>query len=434
MKLGPRAAATLAVSAAGVALGVVANLVLARSLGTRGYGAYSWALVVVSGLAVAAAAGLDVLIIREAAVLNSRRAEPLLRGTWRTAQQMSLIAGAMLALATVVIALAAHDALPGGLLGPLLVGAPALPLIALGLLQQGLAQGLHRPLAGLLAWSVLRQVILLTAVLVALEAGSLAPAGAMVLALLATALTAAVGAFTLRRLLGRGAATPPPSGWTRQARPMALANVVTVFDAQLGLIALGVLNGPRSAGLFAAATQATVGFVLVRNAGFRPLAPLMAVMHDIGDSARLQALLTRATRWVAAITLAGAIALIAAAHPLLSLFGPGFGGAAHVLALLAIAHVVNAFVAFNGTVLNVAGYQSQTARAAATALLVHAGALSLLVPLVGVDGAGIAALVDVTVRNILCSHAVRAELGLTTAALAPPRWLQRKRVATRAQV
>jgi O-antigen/teichoic acid export membrane protein len=177
--------------------------------------------------------------------------------------------------------------------------------------------------------------------------------------------------------------------------------------------------------LFAAATQATVGFVLVRNAASRPLAPLMARLHDAGDREHLQRSLTGATRWVAGTTLAGAILVIVLASPLLSLFGRGFEAATPALRLLAVAHIVNGWVAFNGTVLNVAGYHSHAARSATIALLVDAALLAVLVPAAGVDGAAIAAVAAVIVRNVLNSRAVRRELGLQTAALA---WRRSRRI------
>jgi O-antigen/teichoic acid export membrane protein len=409
--------ATLVVSTAGVGVGVVVNLVIARALGARGYGAYSWALVVLSGLAVAAAAGLDVLLLREAAVLSARGAWSQLRGMRKLAQRRAVAIGVLLGSAVAAIALGGRGVLPSGLLVPLLIALTAVPVIAIGLLQQGVAQGLHRPVAGLAAWAALRPLTLLVAVAIALQFGELSPTGAMLLSVFAAMIAATVAAITVRRLIGSGGSERPPRGWPRQARPMALTSCVTVFDAQLGLIALGILDGPRSAGLFAAATQATVGFVLVRNAAFRPLAPLMAALHDAGDHVRLQASLTRATRWVAGATCVGAIVLIALAQPLLSLFGPGFSDAGYALGFLAAAHVVNGWVAFNGTVLSVTGHQAQAARSATIALIVNAALLALLIPAAGVSGAAIAALADVAVRNLLNSRAVRRELGLRTAAI-----------------
>ncbi len=44
---------------------------------------------------------------------------------------------------------------------PLLVALPAVPLFATGALQQAVAQGLHRPVAGLAAWSLARQLTVL---------------------------------------------------------------------------------------------------------------------------------------------------------------------------------------------------------------------------------------------------------------------------------
>jgi O-antigen/teichoic acid export membrane protein len=416
--LGQRAVATLAMSVGGTALGVVGGLVLARALGTHGYGAYSWALAVAGGLSVPAALGFDLLLVREAAVLGRRGDWPALRGMWVRARSMSAVAGVVLAAAVAALAAGLHGVLPDGLLVPLLLALPTVPLLAQGLLQQAVAQGLHRPAAGLAAWSLLRQLVLLACVGTAILAGDLAPAGAVLLSAVAALAAYVACARTLRRIVPAGPATQPTHGWARNARPMAITSSVTVVDAQLGLVALGLLDGPRAVGLFAAATQATVGFVLVRNAAGRPLAPLIASLHDAGGgSPRLQAELTRATRWVASVTLLGAIAVAVLARPLLSLFGPGFADAAPALRLLAVAHVVNGWVAFNGTVLTVTGHAADAARAATLAISVNAVLLAVLVPTAGVEGAAVAALVGVTVRNQLNSRMVRRKLGLRTSAL-----------------
>jgi O-antigen/teichoic acid export membrane protein len=198
---------------------------------------------------------------------------------------------------------------------------------------------------------------------------------------------------------------------------MAVTSTVSVIDAQLPLIALGAIEGANAAGLFAAATQAMVGFVLVINAARRPLAPLVARLYAADERERLQTELTRATRWVAAATVAGALVMAVLAHPLLSLFGPDFHDAVAALLLLAAAQVVNGWVAFNGTVLIVTGYAHHAARAATAAISVNAALLAVLVPTVGVEGAAIASLVGVSVRNVLNSRTVRRDLGLRTGAL-----------------
>ncbi len=195
---------------------------------------------------------------------------------------------------------------------------------------------------------------------------------------------------------------------------MAVVGSVAMVDAQLGLVMLGLLEGAREAGLFAAATQATVGFVLVWNAAGRPLMPPVARLHETGGHARLRSELTRATRWVAAATAAGALVVVLLAGPLLSLFGAAFTEAADVLILLAVGHVVNATWAFNGTVLTATGHVGAAARGATVAIVVNAVLLAALIPLAGLEGAAIAWLASVAVRNALNSRAARRELGLRT--------------------
>jgi O-antigen/teichoic acid export membrane protein len=373
-------------------------------------------------LAVPAAAGLDLLLVREAAIMGARGDWASLRAMWARARRVCALAGVGIAAAVAAVAAAALALgvrLPDGLAVPLLVALPLIPLFARGALQQAVAQGLHRPVAGLAAWSLARQLTVLAGAGVAWLAGGLQPAGAIVLAIGGGLVAHAVCARTLRAIVPPGGAPATlPARWARGGRPMAVMSSVTMVDAQLGLVALGLLEGAREAGLFAAATQATVGFVLVRNAGARPLMPLIARLHDGGaGGARLQAQLTRATRWVAAVTAAGAAAVCLLAGPLLSLFGAAFTDASGALVILALGHVVNAAWAFNGTVLTVTGHARAAARAATAAIVVNAGLLAILVPVAGLEGAAAAWLAGLVVRNTLNSRAVRRELDLRTGVL-----------------
>jgi O-antigen/teichoic acid export membrane protein len=208
-----------------------------------------------------------------------------------------------------------------------------------------------------------------------------------------------------------------PKGWARRGAPLAVMGAVAQVDAQLAVVAVGVLRGPRDAGLFAAAAQATFLFALARAAAARPLLPLLARWHADGAREALQGGLTRGTRWVLAATVAAGVLLCAFAGPIMGLFGAGFSAAAPTLRVLVLANIVNAWVAFNATTLTATGHGRALAGAATASLAVNLALLAILVPRLGVVGAAVATLASTSARNMLNSTSVRRRIGVRTSPL-----------------
>jgi O-antigen/teichoic acid export membrane protein len=406
------AATTLLLRTGGMALAALAAIVLARTLGPAGYGSYAWAYAAAVALSVPAALGADQLLVREAGVTLDRGDRPRLRALVRSVFRdvvLASAAGALLVLAAVVLL--------GGDLGArrsaLLVALAIVPLAAITSVAQAVLLGLGRTARALAPATVGRPAAFLALVAAAALAGGLSAKGAVALQLAAVTGATVVVLVLLRRALGSGPrAAPVTRGWLRQSLPMGASSVFLAIDAQVGLLVLGAAGEATDAGLFAAALLCTAPFALLLTAGRLPLASALARLGASGERERLQRGLRVATRTVAALCAAVAAVMLAAPVFVLSLFGDDFSGGATALRLLAIAHLINALAAFNGMALIMTGHEHAAMRATILGLGLDAALCVALVPSFGADGAAIALLVSITVRNAVNSVQVRRRLGV----------------------
>jgi O-antigen/teichoic acid export membrane protein len=415
------AAVALMVRAGGMTLAFVTSILLARELGAAGFGTYSWAFAWATALAIPAALGADQLLVREGAAARERKDWGRMR--WLLGSALGWVAGVaglgvVVGAAVIVLGGDGIDARRTALL----LALPILPLAAVTAVAQGALLGLGRTATALAPGNFGRQVGFLVLVAVAVVAGGLSAAGAVGLQLAAT-LGAAVAALLLtRRALGQVARRPSSEGeaapasardWLRVSLPMGAATMFLVLDAQIGLLVLGTIGtSPISAGLYAAALQCMVPFVLLLAAVRLPLGAAVARLGAAGEHEEMQRQLRKATRVVAAASAVVAAVLFLAPGPILALFGDGFSSGVTALRILALAQLVNALCAFNGMVLIMGGQERAAMRAALGCLVLDAILCVALVPTLGSRGAALAALASITVRNVVNSVQVRRRLGV----------------------
>ncbi len=146
-------------------LGFGVNLVLARTLGAGEYGVYQYVLAWIGLLAVAAAFGIDKVVVREIAAYQAGEEWRMLNGLLRWALRRRLMAAA------VVISAAAGVAwIIRGLAGrpvslAFWVALGLVPVLSLSNLANAALQGLRRAVAGIGADAALAKPLLLALLL-----------------------------------------------------------------------------------------------------------------------------------------------------------------------------------------------------------------------------------------------------------------------------
>lgn len=400
-------------------LAFLSTLVLTHALGAADYGAYSFAYTTVVALATVAVAGLDQLAVRDTPAATVRGRPEELASLLRGAPRLVLAVSAAVVLVAGAVALVAG----GNLADHLLLALPLCPLLALTLLAQGFLYGAERVVVGLAVGMLLRQLIFLVAVGVGYLAlaDRLGSEAALALQVGAAAFALLASGAVLMRALPAPARTAPgrpaPRRWLEASVPMGLSTGVLALSSALPVAALGLIATDADAGLYAAAAQLTLPFALLFSSARNPLAPVLSRLWTASQHDRLQRGVTSATRGLALVTTALALAMALLAGPLLDLFGQGFDEAAGALRIVLVGVVVNAAFAFNGLVLIMTGHERAAAVSAVAALALQAVLAIALIPPLGIEGAALAYTASAVVRNLVNSLQAWRRVGISTSPL-----------------
>ena len=196
---------------------------------------------------------------------------------------------------------------------------------------------------------------------------------------------------------------PHPARLWRVARGL-LPNTASDFlggvYSRLDLYLVGILMGPRAAGIYAMAGQLRTPIKQVRQSFDGLLVPLVAKTIAARGAAAAGASLASAARLLLAIQLPVLAVLIAFGEPLLDLFGPGFGQGATALALLAGAEALAASLGLADLLLV---YLAPAAglRMAALTFATGLAAVAVLTPIFGISGAAAAMLLATALQALI---------------------------------
>jgi O-antigen/teichoic acid export membrane protein len=409
-----------ALRGSGLVLNVAVSVTLGRMLGLRGYGAYAAGIGLATILAAPAGLGGRPLLIRGTAAYLASREWGLLRGLIRRSLGVVALTSCVLGAGTclVIIAIGGHSAVQSAMLA----SAALVPLMAVGLLAQGLLQGLRRVTAAFAPPTLLRPLVMLAVLGVLAALGSdPTPQAAVLLQGVAIGLPLLLTALFVRRALPQAVRTASPAytsrEWLRRALPMGLSSAITAMTASVGITLAAAIDGAHEAGLLAGAVRVSTAVMLLTWAANEAFQPDVARAYVSGKAEGLQRAVTALTRTVAATTTAAAVAVGVLAGPVLRVFGAGFEDGATALRLLCVAVVVNAAASVNVTLLNMTEHQRAAAKAAAAGLVTTVSLSAFMIPAFGAAGGAGAFLGGTLVRNVLTSHLTRTKLGLESTVL-----------------
>ncbi|MGH8501848.1 MAG: polysaccharide biosynthesis C-terminal domain-containing protein [Gammaproteobacteria bacterium] len=408
------AAGTLALKLLALPLSLAMSIILARALGAHGFGLYAYVVAWASAIAIPAGMGLNEYLLREASRLEPQLTiGPLLRWSGRRLWASGLVAAAVLISAGLLTA-----GLPDVSL--LFLLAAPLPTVAnLGGTRIAALRALGYPVAA--QWPSLAFAPALMLALVAaawLWRGALGAHIALLALLAASAAGLLINTIQLRFRLPREGAGILPSPSLRAALPFMLLGALHLINSRADLLMLGSLSGPAEAGVYAVVARTAELITLPLMAVNTVIAPQVASLYRRGDVDRLQRLLSASARRMLIFALPLAGILILAGGPLLGLvFGAEFTRGAFALSVLAAAQLINVGAGSVGMILNMTGYERQSAWGVAVAAALNVVLNFLLIPQFGIEGAAVATGISVMLWNLLLLYWVRRRLGLRASAL-----------------
>ncbi|HEY3257387.1 MAG TPA: oligosaccharide flippase family protein [Gemmatimonadaceae bacterium] len=406
--------AFLRLSSSAMSFGI--GILAARVAGVAQYGAYAYAMSILTVATVVATLGLDRLVVREVATRREPGDDRDLRGLLRWSHMLGVVAS----LGTVILAALFWPALTASLDIPtrqaLAAGALLLPLAVWLRVQQSALQGLNRMVAGQLPETLIQPATL--GILLVIIAAARRPVDGRALVVLQTAGAAAACGVAGWMVWGsfhdgaKGQRVFRHRAWGLALVPLLLTSGLSVATNQADMLILGAMNGATAAGIYSAAIRsaALIGFVLA--SANLAMAPTFASLHSSGDIAALQRLVTKSARYILLLATPVAVAMIVGGQLLLAAFGVDFIAGITPLRILSVGQWVNAGMGSVAFLLMMTGHARDVTIGLAAGLALNVALSLLLVPHFGTTGAATAATASVIFWNGVLAWCVHKRLGV----------------------
>jgi len=373
--------ATLQVIARAVnlGLGVLVTAMIARTLGTEGYGEWATLLAAVGLIGYLATFGLESVAIREAA--RDREAEHEWLGAIILARLYMIVPAAALTALAVTLLSHGHEMLVAGLILVLLT-----PFNGFNVVQLVFQLRVDNrvPMLVLTLRSVLWALFVLYVFLTQ---------GTLVELAIGLAATTAIGALVLvlaaRRAAPR-ALRPSRKQLSRLLKdgiPVGIAGIFVIVYARVDQLLVYQLRGGHQAGLYGSV------YGILEQAQFVPISIITAIGPVLaaswpGNRDRLVHAAVASAEALAIISFGALAFATVAAEPLVRLvFGPGFSQAAPALPVLGAAMVFIGFNYISDNLIVVTGRQRVRIVISTVALIVNVAGNLILIPAVGFMGA-----------------------------------------------
>ncbi|KIT17941.1 Polysaccharide biosynthesis protein [Jannaschia aquimarina] len=396
------------------AAGFALTLLLGRLLGPAEYGAYVFALSLLSFAVLFATLGFHHFTIR---------ALPPLMVAEKQSEAMGVVAYAsvvvvVLSLATAIVAGSNTElfSASGPMQNAVAIGCLLLVPRALGLLRTGILQGLGHPVAGQVPDRLIEPTLILAVVcLWALQGWALDARSVLLMTLAAIAASLILGAPSLRRaIIGIGAR---PSfgnlgGWTIGGVKSLLVFAAGTVLGATDVVVLGLMSTPEETGIYGVAIRFFFIMGLPFHAGAVYLSQRAAKLHALGDREALGQVVEKA----AIRTILSAVALAVPSTILAffvgQIFGAGFAPAGAVILVLVWTRVGLAFFGEPSALLAATQHVGRVSIFMGLAATLNIGLNIILVGPFGAMGAAIATVLSFCALTAALTLSVRSLLGI----------------------
>jgi O-antigen/teichoic acid export membrane protein len=411
------AGAAFLIRVASAALVYLTQVLLARWMGTFEFGVYvyvwTWVLLLGGVIDLGLASSAQRFIPEYSGLKQLDLLRGFLAGSrWLV---MGLATALALAAATGVWLLAPW--IRSYELMPLYLACVALPVFALGRMQDGIARSHDWMNLALMPAYIWRSLLLIAVMAAAYFAGFPTDASTAMMAFIITTWITVAGQTLImnRRLAARiepGPKTYRTRMWLSVSLPIFMVEGFYMLLTYTDVIVLQQYSSPDQVAVYyaAAKTLALVAFVYFSVAA--ATAHKFSEFHIAGDRAGLSAFFADAIRWTFWPSLAATLIILGLGRPFLWLFGPQFVDGYHLMFILAIGPLARATVGPAERLLNMVGEQRACAVVYFSAFLCNIALCVVLIPIFGVAGAAIAISGAMVLEAVLLFAVTKERLGL----------------------
>jgi O-antigen/teichoic acid export membrane protein len=412
--MGPRrlrgGALAFALQGSGTVLSFVTQAALARILGPLAFGQYTYATNFAQLASVPADLGGSTSVSRLLPEHRVNRQLDLVRGVVRLSRLIALVVG----LGIAGLALFGSRLLGSGpvSLSLLALASIGVPLFALTLVQMNLLRALGEIFWALGPYLTFQPVVLLALCLA--RRHDLTPVYVVAATVGSLVALAAVQAALIRRALARRGLRVERSRaydlgrWRRITLPMLTINLIQLVFQKMDIIAVGLLLGARSAGIYALAYRIAGVTSLMANSYASAIAPQIAELHWSGRTEAAEALVLKTLRTTLIPAAAVFLAIAVVGGHVMAFFGHGYVSGQAALVAYAAGQLVSVSFGPVGFMAAMIGRERAMASRSAVAALLAIVGYACLIPTMGLLGAALANAIGTAYRNIAARRLVGA--------------------------
>ena len=398
-------------------LAYLAQILLARWMGTSDYGVYvyvwTWVLLLGSMMDFGISASAQKIIPE----YRTRGELALLRGFLSGSRWLTFVVSALVSLGLAGIVRLLSPWIDPAAELPLYIGCMTLPAFVVANTQDGIARAHDWMQLGLMPQFIIRQALIIGITSSAFVLGFRLGATAAMVASAGAVWIAMTGQMAvLNRKLNRHIEPGPTAydlgGWLAISLPILLVESFYLLLSYTDVLVLQQFRASDEVGVYFAVVKTLALVSFIHYAMSATTAHRFAEYNALGDKARLSAYVAHAISWTFWPSLAATVVLLALGKPLLWLFGPQFVVGYDIMFVAAVGLVVRAAIGPVERLLNMLGHQKICALAYALAFAMNVMLCIALVPRFGGHGAAAATSISLTFETVLLFWIVRRRLGL----------------------
>ena len=397
-------------------IALASQVLLARWMGSFEFGIYVYAWTWVLMIGALSDMGLSTAARRFIPEYTEFKKFDLLRGFLAGSRWLAFAIATGIGLAGAAAVTLGTPYLAPFTLVPLYLACATIPIYGLVQVQAGIAQSYDWPNLALLPFYIIRQFCI-TALIGAVYFIGLATQAvtAMIVALGATWCVTIGQLIVLDRRLKKKVPSGPKryevTAWFATSLPIFVVEGFYLLLTYVDILTLEYFRSPDEVAVYYAAARllAIVAFVYFAIAG--ATTHKFAEYHVAGDRKRLASFFGETVRWTFWPSLAVCAAILALGVPLLELFGKGFASGYDVMFILAVGMLARAAVGPAERLLNMLGARKQCALVYAGAFTINFVLCAILIPRIGIEGAGAATSAAIICESIALYVVAKRQLG-----------------------
>ena len=414
------AAGTMALKIISLGLGFFINVILARLLGVKDYGAYALSLSWAGLLGVPAVMGLDVFLIRKISIYHTQREWSLIRGALIWANKISWVSSFSLVGLAILGILISRNQMEPAVFETFCIAMFLIPLTTSARIRQAILQGLNKIILGQMPEQIIFPIlfIALSSSIWLFSAESFSPQTVMCLRLSAMGITLVFGVFLLRKVLAENVKSATPqfktTEWFKIAITMFWMSGANVINSYCDSIMLGALRGSAEVGLYTVATSGAFLVGLILAGVNTSLSPIVAALYSKNNMKKLQEVVEKSARWAFLSGLIVGILLMIFGYWFLLVFGIEFIQAKSALNILVIGNIFMSYMGTVAVVLLMTGKERIAMKGFGAGAALNIVLNALFIPQWGIEGAALATATSITVCYMFLTWVAYRELKIQT--------------------